>query len=114
MSTFKTPVGPQPGRVYWRRRLLALLVAVVVIVIVVLIIVRLGAGGTPTAGKTPNPNPSPSASQALVIKDCKKSDITAEAQTDADTYAAGVKPMLSMVVTNTGTVPCNMRVGTDV
>jgi hypothetical protein len=114
MSTFKTPVGPQPGRVYWRRRLLALLVAVVVIVIVVLIIVRLGAGGSPTAGKTPDPNPSPSASKALVIKDCKKSDITVEAQTDAGTYAAGVKPMLSMVVTNTGTVPCNMMVGTDV
>ncbi|MDQ1569329.1 MAG: hypothetical protein QOF79_3 [Actinomycetota bacterium] len=111
MSTFRTPVGPQPSKVYWRRRLLVILGIVAVVIIVVLILVRPGSG-KPAAHNTPNP--STSASSPAVIKDCKKSDVTVEAQTDAISYAAGVDPKLSLIITNTGSVACNMKVGTDV
>jgi hypothetical protein len=112
MSTLRTPVGPQPGRVYWRRRLLVILGIVAVIVIIVLILVRPGTG-KPKAANTPHP--SISASQApVVVKACKKADVTVQAQTDALTYAAGVEPQLSLILTNTGTVACTMSVGTDV
>ena len=37
MSTFKHPVGPQPSKVYWRRRLLVGLGILAVIVVIVLI-----------------------------------------------------------------------------
>ena len=39
MSTIRTPVGPQPPSVYWRRRLVVLLALIAVIVVIVLIIV---------------------------------------------------------------------------
>ena len=111
MSTFRTPVGPQPSKVYWRRRLLVILGIVAVIIIVVLILVKPGSG-KPTAQNTNTPKPS--SSTPAVIKDCKKADVTIEAQTDAIAYAAGVEPKLSLVITNTGSVACNMNVGTDV
>ena len=109
MSTFRTPVGPQPSKVYWRRRLLVILGIVAVIIIVVLILVKPGSG-KPAAQHTPKPTTT----APVVVKDCKTADVTVEAQTDAISYAAGVEPKLSLVITNTGAVACNMKVGTDV
>lgn len=135
MSTFKNPVGPQPSKVYWRRRLIVGLGLFAVILIVVLLFVRPGAdqtapnstgnvtatdepatdteagagtdAGTDTAA-TPAPDP------ATAGGTCDPSDIAVEAKTDATTYAAGANPMLSLSVTNTGEEACTMNVGTDV
>ncbi|HWH25768.1 MAG TPA: hypothetical protein VNT53_03900 [Pseudolysinimonas sp.] len=115
MSTFRTPVGPQAPTVYWRRRLLVALGVVAVIVIIILIIVR--PGSTPAADKSPTPGPTTSAatppsSAGSDTKLCDPSVIEVVAKTDAATYKAGVNPMLSATITNTGSKACTFDVGT--
>jgi hypothetical protein len=109
MSTFRTPVGPQPSKIYWRRRLVLLLGVLVVILIVVLIIVRPGGSPSPTGTKTPAP---PHTTAALAA--CKTSQLDVEAAMDATSYASGVDPKLSLTIQNTGTVACSFKVGSDV
>ncbi len=116
MSTIKNPVGPQPPSVYWRRRLLLLLVVIAVIVVVVLIIARPGSGtpGTHPSGSTStSPPPSNGATSGSSATACDPSVITLTPITDAASYAAGVQPMLSMSITNSGASACTFDVGTD-
>jgi hypothetical protein len=120
MSTIKNPVGPQPPSVYWRRRLLLLVVLVAVVIVVILILVRPGSGGTktPTGGQTsgqPGSSSSPSVSAGAggSAAACDPSVISLTAVTDATSYAAGVKPQLSMTIANTGSSACTIDVGTD-
>lgn len=75
--------------------------------------------GTPSASPTPgeetasaSPSPEatdPNAPPAVVA--CEAKDIEVTAVTDADTYAAGVLPKVSISLTNTGTADCTMDVG---
>jgi hypothetical protein len=109
MSTIRNPVGPQPGNVYWRRRLLVLVGVLVVIVIIILIIVRPG-GAKPTAAGTHTPTGQTSAAAVVA---CKPADVTVVAVTDALTYAAGVDPQLSLTITNTGPTACSFKDGSD-
>lgn len=124
MSTFKHPVGPQPGKVYWRRRLLVILGLVAVVVVVVLIIVRPGAGNA-DAAKTPAPStattPKTSSPPSTVIPTdattvegapCKPANVTVEALTDSTSYAADQHPLLSLSLTNTGSKSCTIDAGT--
>ena len=121
MSTIRNPVGPQPPSVYWRRRLVLLLGLVAVIIVIVLIIVR--PGGTPastpsdtpsntTAPVDPSGTPSPSITSAEGGTACNPSQVTVVAVTDSNSYASGVKPMISMKITNAGAAPCTFDVGT--
>lgn len=75
----------------------------------------------PTASDTPSPEPSGSdspAPQSTEEEDsgaaapCEARDLTIEAVTDADTYAAGEMPQLSISLTNTGAADCTLDVGT--
>ncbi len=50
----------------------------------------------PSASATPDPSATPTA------KPCVARDITVEALTDQDTYAAGQNPQLSIRLTNNG------------
>ncbi|WP_431278288.1 hypothetical protein [Leifsonia poae] len=122
MSTFKHPVGPQPSKVYWRRRLLVGLGLLAVIVIIVLIVVRPGSSsGAPASTHTPKTVTTPAADTTSIPTEpttasgdpCKPSDVTVEAVTDATTYAADQLPKLSVSVTNKGTVPCKLNAGTS-
>lgn len=120
MSTIRTPVGPQPPNVYWRRRLLALLGVVAVIVVILLIVVA-PKGGTPTSADTttarpravatPNPSYSGSSTNAAAGA-CDTGVITLTPITDAASYAANVQPQLSMSITNSGAKACTLDVGT--
>jgi hypothetical protein len=113
MSSVRNPVGPQPPAVYWRRRLLVLLGLVAVVVIIVLIVVR---PGSENAGReTPAPSTTPSASSAPVTSGaaCNPAVIQLVPVTDATSYAPGVTPMISMSITNTGSVACTLDVGTS-
>lgn len=117
MSTLRSPVGPQPPSVYWRRRLLVLLGMVAVIVVIVLIIVRPGSGSpaadkTPTPSDTPTPFSTPTFSSAAGGEPCNADQVAIEAITDAVSYAAGEQPKLSMSITNVGAAPCTFDVGT--
>lgn len=116
MSTIRNPVGPQPPSVYWRRRLLLLLLIVVVIVVVVLIVVRPGSGSPvshPSGSNTASHGPTSGATSGSSSTACDPSVITLTPITDAASYAAGVKPQLSMTITNSGASACTFDVGTD-
>lgn len=115
MSTFRNPVGPQPNKVYWRRRLVVGLGLLAVILVIVLIVVRPGAGapkadGTPGTSHTPTAPATPSD----VVAACKPADVSVKPVTDADAYSSSQNPMLSMTLTNRGTKACSMKVGSDV
>lgn len=123
MSTIRNPVGPQSSRVYWRRRLVALLGLVAVILVVVLIVVRPGSGDeTPDPSTTstpptddattdepadtePDPNADPTA--------CTAGSVTVTPVTDKDVYAPGELPLLSLTLTNTGAAACTINAGSD-
>jgi hypothetical protein len=112
MSTFKNPVGPQPSNVYWRRRLAVLAGVVVVIVIIILIVARPGSG-KPSAANTHTPAGT-SHTAVTTAPACKPADVQVIAITDANSYAAGIDPMLSLSITNTGSTACSFKDGTDV
>lgn len=116
MSTIRNPVGPQPSRVYWRRRLVVGIVFVAIIVAIVLIVARCTAGA-PTGSGTHTNTPRPTTSSPVNPADaeaCDPAKVTLEAVTDAAGYDPGVIPQLSLVVKSTATVPCTLEVGTDV
>ncbi|GAA4141358.1 hypothetical protein [Leifsonia shinshuensis] len=124
MSTFKHPVGPQPSGVYWRRRLIVLIGLIAVVVVIVLIVVRPGASsGEPAKAPVTTNTPAPTAARAASTsiptssasasgQPCKPADVKVEAVTDADNYAAGQLPQLSVALTNTGSNACVIDAGT--
>jgi len=118
MSTLRTPVGRQPPSVYWRRRLLVLLGLVAVIVVIVLIVVRPGGSPSSTHSPSPSTTPGPSATPTPTFTSaaggdaCNPDQIAIAAITDSNSYAAGVQPALSMSITNIGSAPCTLDVGT--
>jgi hypothetical protein len=118
MSTFRNPVGPQPAKVYWRRRLIVGLGALAVILIIILIFSRLGAGGAPTPvpsnSKTPVAGTDPSGNpvNAGADKACDPTKVVVTPATDANSYAAGVNPVLTFSLKSTET--CILSAGSDV
>lgn len=116
MSTIRNPVGPQPARVYWRRRIVVGIVFLAVIIAFVLIVARCSSGDpAPTTGGSADstPTPTPTATNGDVAE-CDPAKVTLEAVTDAAGYDPGVNPQLSLVVKSTATTPCTFEVGTDV
>jgi len=127
MSSLKHPVGPQSSKVYWRRRLVVGLAAVAVIAVILLIVFAprgksdaSAPVATHTRTSTPKATTTASASSTTVPttkakasgKACSPSAVDVEAITDANSYAAGVKPQLSFSLTNTGSVACVFNAGT--
>ena len=120
MSSFRTPVGPQPSRVYWRRRLVVALGLVAVITIIILIVVKPGSGA-PAGSTTPKPSSSQTSTNAPADSaatsngvECDPAKVSVEATTDATSYEAGVTPVLSFTLKSLMTEPCTLPVGTDV
>ncbi|MEQ1735835.1 MAG: hypothetical protein ABL886_05485 [Rhodoglobus sp.] len=116
MSTFRTPVGPQPPSVYWRRRLVLGLGLIAVIAIVVLIVVRPGSG-TPAPVSTPKSSASPSSTplptNAAGQVECDLTKVTLSASTDSNSYDVGVIPTLSFTLQSRMTEPCVIEAGSD-
>ena len=110
MSTNRSPVGRQPQSVYWRRRLAVLGGLVVIIVVVILIVARPGSG-TPTPTNSHTPTTGTNAAKAPA---CNPSNVQVIGVTDAASYAAGVDPMISLKITNTGPSACTFKDGSDV
>jgi hypothetical protein len=118
MSTFRTPVGPQPSRVYWRRRLIVGLGVLAVMVIIVLIVVRPGSGApTPTASNTVSSAPTSTTSAPPVdpadADACDPTKVTLTPVTDSTSYDAGINPVLSFTLKSTMDVPCKLEAGSD-
>jgi hypothetical protein len=114
MSTMRTPVGPQPASVYWRRRLVVLIGLIAVVIVIVLIVVRPGAGDsapTPVPSASATPNAAAAAAAAVA---CDPTKITVEGVVDATSYDAGVQPQMSLVVKSTAVERCTIDAGSDV
>jgi hypothetical protein len=121
MSSIKHPVGPQSSKVYWRRRVVVGLGLLFVLVIIFLIIVRPGAGASQpdgaakvagsTAASTDAPGGTVPDAAAGPTK-CDPAQVQVEATTDAVTYEPGLRPQLSLSITNTGSTPCIINAGT--
>lgn len=117
MSTFRTPVGPQPASVYWRRRLVVALGLLAVIIIVILIIARPGSGTpAPTPGGSGSPSPSASSSAAADgdTVECDPKKVAITPITDAASYDPGVPVTLSFTLQSSMTEPCLLSAGSDV
>lgn len=63
-----------------------------------------GASPSATPESVPTPTPTPSCNQNLV---------TVSASTDKAAYGPGENPLLSLKVTNGGTMPCEVNIGTS-
>ena len=117
MSTFRTPVGPQPAKVYWRRRLIVGLGALAVILIIILIVSRLASGApapTPSGSKTPvgGSTATSDPTNAAGDKACDPTKLVVTPATDSNSYAAGVNPVLTFSLKSTET--CILSAGSDV
>ncbi|MDQ1690665.1 MAG: hypothetical protein QOD87_773 [Pseudonocardiales bacterium] len=116
------PVGDLAPSVYWRRRLL-LAAALVLIVLSAYAIFNTGGSTTGTAARSGSPTTAaPVSSSALgttsvapstsvtatsaAPANCTTAQLSISAATDAKSYVVGDKPMVALVVTNTGPQAC--------
>ncbi|WP_149083620.1 MULTISPECIES: hypothetical protein [Microbacterium] len=121
---------PRHSAAVYRRRRLAVLLGLILVLAIVgaavwLLVARPWAAGgqspaptssaaadpTPSAPSSPSPSPSPSADATPAVVACEAKDVEVKAVTDAESYAAGVSPKLSISLTNTGTRDCTIDVG---
>lgn len=124
MSTIRNPIGPQPPKVYWRRRLMVLLGALAVVIVIVLIVVRPGAGNeapvtgddTATSETTGDGTSAEDVAAEEASDDttddgmCRTQNLTIEAIVDKESYQPGELPQIGMRLTNIGAVPCILDV----
>ncbi|MFJ7749777.1 hypothetical protein ACIQXM_07465 [Arthrobacter sp. NPDC097144] len=80
------------------------------------------AGTEPGTEKTPAATPAPSATPSKSAKPketasaaalCPAASVGVSATTDALSYSSQVSPVLTLTVTNTGTEPCQVNLGTS-
>ncbi len=139
MSSLKHPVGPQPSRVYWRRRVVALVALLVIVLVIVLITSGRGAGSAaPAPGPSTSRAAAPAASAAApapVVSpsstphattpastapsasaadgSCAADAITLKPRADRNSYTSLQQPQISMSITNTSTSDCTIDLGSS-
>lgn len=119
MSTVLHPVGPQPDRVYWVRRIVVLALLVVAASLVFSFVrgamAPASAGDDPgeSTGEVPVAPADAVTDPADAVTDpavgpvaCAPADLTVALTTDARSYAAGAPVAFSVAVTNTGAGAC--------
>lgn len=124
MALHWRPVGPEPASTYWQRRAVVATALVLVLAVGSSLLTggddepdQLAQAPRPTPSAVPSPAPSanaspsasPSPSAAVAI--CQPEALKIEAVTDADSYAVGASPRLTLLVTNTGAAPCTRDLG---
>jgi hypothetical protein len=124
MSTSRSPVGPLPSRVYWRRRIVVGLGLLAVLVAIVLIVVRPGQGAATPPSDPPASSPAAESEDTDAAAErqpadgaavaCTPGSVQVEAVMDKDDYAEGELPQLSLTLTNISSEPCLIHAGTDV
>lgn len=111
MSTLLRPVGPNPQRVYWVRRLVVMVAVAGVVALVWAVAFRGGGGavgaGAPAAGTSEKVADDSPATPA----DCAAADLQLSLVADATQYPPGASPVLQASVTNVGTAPCTVDAG---
>ena len=118
------PVGPLPASTYWRRRAVLLLGLLVLVLLVRSCTGGSGPASGPQASSTPTPTPSPTTAasaappatvaprpSAAAVAACADAGLALSGSTDAPSYPVGTSPRLTLVVKNTGAVPCTRDLG---
>ncbi|MBV9292697.1 MAG: hypothetical protein JO222_09625 [Frankiales bacterium] len=108
------PVGPEPARVYWQRRVMVIGIVVIAAVVIAIVAGSVGSGGAhpSTTGRSQQPTPPAGSTAAGRAQPCGASSITVTASTDAAVYPGGAIPKLAVQVHNKGTAPCRLEVQT--
>lgn len=70
------------------------------------------AAATPSASASATPSATPSPT-APATPTCNQNLVTISAATDKPVYGPGENPLLTLKVTNGGTVPCEVNIGTS-
>ena len=118
MSTVLRPVGPQPERVYWLRRLAVLAACVVVGLLlgVVWSVVSGGPGDAADAGTAGVDAADGAAEDVAGAPEgastgpvaCTAAQVALVLTSNARAYPAPGQPVLSVAITNTGTAACTL------
>lgn len=119
MSTVLHPVGPNPPRVYWVRRLVVMVALVVVVVGLIALVwaVAFRDGGSEAtgtdaaAGAAADQPASDGAAAPAVPVDCLAANLQLTVVSDATQYASGANPVLQAAITNVGAAPCTVDAG---
>ena len=98
------PVGPLGPRVYWTRRLV--LLGVLAVLVAAVAIACSGGGSKPRRTASPIPSPSPHATSSGSNGRCGNGDLEVVASTDADKYAPGTLPRLTVTIRTRGAGSC--------
>lgn len=106
MSSVLSPVGPQPARVYWIRRLVVL--GVPLVLIIVIAVSCSGGGKKPSASSTGSGTPTGSSTPAGGVTDCAPGDLSAAITTSEQTYAVGDEPVFTGTLTNVSSTTCRL------
>lgn len=115
------PVGPLPAATYWRRR--AVLLIGLLVVLLVLRSCASGGSSPKKSAATPKPSVTRSAAPTATTKPttpptkapttvlCPDTALTVTATTDADTYALGATPKITLSVKNSSAAGCRRDLG---
>jgi hypothetical protein len=128
-STGRRPGGKSVSAVYRRRRLFVGIGLLMVLAMTVGGFAALSgamAGGTrqvssqssdspstTTPAAVASPSATPTATAPPPTPTCDQNLVTVSASTDKPRYADGENPLLTLKVTNGGTVPCEVNIGTS-
>jgi hypothetical protein len=121
MSTFMSPMGPEPATVYWVRRAAVLVVLLTLIISIWWLFFGRGSGDPDTTA-TSSSSDVAATEEVVVVEEtvtpvatepveCVDSAIAVSATTDSSTYRIGLEPVLSLVIENIGDVACLRDVG---
>ena len=114
MSTVIHPVGPEEPKVYWVRRLVAVLVGVVLVVLAAAIISSM-FGGDPDDPTAPvaESEETPAADDPAVATPvaCEAGQLALAVTTPAASFPAGTPVTFSVSITNASQVECTVDAG---
>lgn len=114
MSNVLHPIGSQPPRVYWVRRLVVLAILVVVVLIVGAVVKSLSGSGGGTAAPGSGVKTAPSGAMKTGSGSpatCATSALAVALQADGTSFPAGSSPTFTLTITNTGADPCTVDAG---
>lgn len=121
MSALMHPVGPRPARVYWRRRLVLLVLLATVVIVAVNVLGGRGSAQAAqdqppdtsgaAADQTPDPATTDGGDSTAGPAACGEGSLSIALTADQRTYAAGANPVFTVTLTNTSDASCVVDAG---
>jgi hypothetical protein len=106
MSTVLSPIGPQPPRVYWMRRVFVL--GLPLILIIVIAVSCAGGGSKSPSASTSGLSSPGSTTTSHSGGACVPADLSATLSTSPTIYPVGQSPIFVGTITNMSTASCQL------